>query len=606
MLAGLALAASSLWASAPERVLRLEAGILDAPIEAEREAEAALTAAERAGDSARRYDAALRLALAAAASEHLGRAASAAVIAASTGLQRDDEVGQCLLAYQPVMGDDLRSSQLVMRMDQELARARRRGADWCVARLQAQRGQLFDRLGRRAEAIEAQTEALRLFEQAGEEGWVGNLQSTLAWLYSHHRDDAQSLQRAVTYGEAAVGLAERRGLRSLEAVARHNVAGAYMALKRDDEAHRHLARALELARSIGDRIGTAYIARLQGRVELNQHRPQAALPLYAQAQAIFMANGDADMELVCRLGRILALQALSNWQEMRRELDAARPLLSQSNDGPSRVDFHRASMQLLEAQGDLAGALAASKAWAAAIQDSVRDENRKLSAELQERFETARKEAENLHLRELQASAAGRMQQLVLTLGLALALIGGLVLHGVWQRRVRRRLRDLAERDELTQLPNRRTILAHARLCVAAASGPEDRVALAVFDLDHFKSINDRFGHDAGDQALRLFAAISGQVLRRQDRIGRLGGEEFLGVFPDAEAAQLSAIFERLRDALRAAPLPGLPQEVRLSFSMGAVVAVRGDDVDELVRRADQALYEAKAQGRDRFSLAPN
>lgn len=602
---GLALATGGLWAATPERVLRLEAELWDAPIKAEREAEAALAAAERAGDGAGRYEAALRLALAAAAAEHLGRAGAAAALAASTGLHRDDEVGQCLLAYQPVAGDDQQSSQQLLRMEQELARARRRSADWCVARLQAQRGQLFDRQGRRAEAIEAMTEALRRFDDAGELDWAANLQSSLAWLYSRQGDDAQSLQRAVAHGEAAVSLAERRGLRSLEATARHNLAGAYMSLKRDEEAYRHLGRALELARSIGDQVGTAYIARLQGRVELNLHRPQAALPLYAQAQAIFASNGIADMELVCRLGRIQAWQALSNWHELRRELDAAEPLLKKLNDAPSRRMFYHATMQLREAQGDWAGAFAASKAWAAAIQDNVREDNRKLSAEIQERFETARKEAENQHLREQQASAAGRQQQLVLTLGLALALIGGLVLHGVWQRRVRRRLRELAERDELTGLPNRRTILAHARLCMAAVSGSGDRVALAIFDLDHFKSINDRFGHDAGDQALRLFAAVGGQVLRRQDLIGRVGGEEFLGVFPGADAAQLPAVFKRLHDALLAAPIPGLPPDIRLSFSMGAVVAVNGDDVDELVRRADRALYEAKAQGRGRLALAP-
>lgn len=165
--------------------------------------------------------------------------------------------------------------------------------------------------------------------------------------------------------------------------------------------------------------------------------------------------------------------------------------------------------------------------------------------------------------------------------------------------RERSRAESLALTDPLTELPNRRHVeLVLEREFAAAQRGRP--LAVVLFDLDHFKAFNDRYGHQAGDEALREFAAILQRTTRQMNLAGRLGGEEFLAVLSDTDEAGAVAYAERVRSALRARP--GLPDE--LTFSAGvAEFSPSLTDVTELLTRADRALYAAKAAGRDRVTV---
>ena len=122
--------------------------------------------------------------------------------------------------------------------------------------------------------------------------------------------------------------------------------------------------------------------------------------------------------------------------------------------------------------------------------------------------------------------------------------------------------------------------------------------------IDHFKSVNDTHGHEVGDAALKVFASVCSENLRGRDVLGRFGGEEFLLVLPGAQVSSLDAVFERLRTGLRAAAVPGMPPDARLSFSMGAVSLEADATIEQAIHRADEALYRAKADGRDRLTVA--
>lgn len=167
------------------------------------------------------------------------------------------------------------------------------------------------------------------------------------------------------------------------------------------------------------------------------------------------------------------------------------------------------------------------------------------------------------------------------------------------------RLAVVAATDSLTSLLNRGafTRLAEAWLQhrTARTSG-----GLLMVDADNFKAINDRYGHDHGDVALQLIAGAIRGVLRAEDRVGRVGGEEF-GIFlPGANRAQTEAVAERVRIAVREAPfLPdGTPH--RLTVSVGGVYFDAPLAFMELFRIADQQLYRAKREGRDKVVLAPS
>lgn len=177
-------------------------------------------------------------------------------------------------------------------------------------------------------------------------------------------------------------------------------------------------------------------------------------------------------------------------------------------------------------------------------------------------------------------------------------------------RSFRRQLQQLADRDDLTGLPNRRWILdftTRSRRSAAISGAP---LAIALMDLDHFKQVNDRHGHAAGDEVLRRFAAIARSALRPGDAIGRYGGEEFLMVMPATDIVTARAVIEALRESLRS-PMQmetpaGTSVEVSVTVSAG-LAAARSLDVsgEDLIRRADLALYRAKETGRDRIEILP-
>jgi diguanylate cyclase (GGDEF)-like protein len=226
---------------------------------------------------------------------------------------------------------------------------------------------------------------------------------------------------------------------------------------------------------------------------------------------------------------------------------------------------------------------------------------------LQARYEATLREAENRDLRhaaerarlELEARAERQRALWALVLVLVAGLAGGGWFFGRALKR-RRRLAELALRDELTGLPNRRAVLAFAREQFSLARRLDLPFSLAMIDLDHFKAVNDRHGHAVGDRVLQAFASAATHVVRGQDRIGRWGGEEWLMVMPGTRAAELPAVFDRLRHALAEQRVPGLPHPHGVTFSMGTAERHAGiETLDALVAEADQHLYRAKAQGRD-------
>jgi diguanylate cyclase (GGDEF)-like protein len=169
-------------------------------------------------------------------------------------------------------------------------------------------------------------------------------------------------------------------------------------------------------------------------------------------------------------------------------------------------------------------------------------------------------------------------------------------------RGMMRQLEDLVATDELTGLFNRRHFL---RLASRELNAMDAGVVhgLALIDLDHFKRINDMHGHAAGDQVLQAFAGVASACLREGDVLARYGGEEFVVLLPDCDAESLTSCCERLRIAFTDVELIGL--NVRnLSLSAGMTLLELGDDLDDALQRADQALYRAKRDGRNRCAAA--
>jgi diguanylate cyclase (GGDEF)-like protein len=387
---------------------------------------------------------------------------------------------------------------------------------------------------------------------------------------------------------------------------------------------------------------------LEGEVlnKMREFRP--AIAVFERGRAISVSLGDGqgiawdDME-ICR-----ALIELKQYQTARARCNEAAPVFAAS--GSTYV--------LKETQGDLAeidlregharqalgvldhvldhdgadldpsrvGAVYQTRAQAyAALHDyrraypdleeylrRYRAENLVRSLRLQEtvkeRFRAEQEIARNsilqqqLNLTRARATRQTETLRWVAAFGAAGALVIVLLSYILLTNlRHRRALMRLAREDNLTGMPNRgRTAqLATAALEAAAAHQP---LTLAIIDLDHFKSINDRCGHAAGDYVLREFARVSRGSLRAGDILGRWGGEEFLLILPDTTLDSALASVERLRALALAIEVPSANagDPVRVTFSAGLATTAEGArSLDEIIARADAALYEAKNQGRD-------
>jgi two-component system cell cycle response regulator len=180
----------------------------------------------------------------------------------------------------------------------------------------------------------------------------------------------------------------------------------------------------------------------------------------------------------------------------------------------------------------------------------------------------------------------------------------------VRRKRLQDRLREnyhrslsLALTDELTGLYNRRYVVAHLEeLMARVGNDGATETSLMMFDVDHFKAINDRFGHPGGDDALRQLADRALRGVRSIDLVARLGGEEFVVVMPDTGLPAAVTVAERLRHQVAAEPfiIHGTGERPPVTISIGVATAKAGDTVDTLLQRADDALYQAKNGGRNR------
>lgn len=182
------------------------------------------------------------------------------------------------------------------------------------------------------------------------------------------------------------------------------------------------------------------------------------------------------------------------------------------------------------------------------------------------------------------------------------------------ERQVRQRTHELeqaksdAERqartDVLTGMNNRRAFFEYAQVIDGQSRRYEHAYAIAMIDLDHFKAVNDTWGHDVGDAALVAVGALIAKTLRETDIIGRIGGEEFAVVLPETQAREAAALVERLRTAIAEAPIATPKGDIRVTVSIGvAALAGAHEALDQVIAHADAALYRAKSAGRNRIEV---
>ena len=165
-------------------------------------------------------------------------------------------------------------------------------------------------------------------------------------------------------------------------------------------------------------------------------------------------------------------------------------------------------------------------------------------------------------------------------------------------------IRTLATIDELTALANRRHMNHLLSATERRQEGADETICLALLDIDFFKRVNDRYGHAAGDAVLRTFAGAARAELRTDDVLARWGGEEFLLMLPHTSRAEAARVLARIARRVAEMNVPGVGEGLRITFSAGVVERAGAELFAETIMRADKAMYQAKAAGRDRAIAA--
>jgi diguanylate cyclase (GGDEF)-like protein len=167
------------------------------------------------------------------------------------------------------------------------------------------------------------------------------------------------------------------------------------------------------------------------------------------------------------------------------------------------------------------------------------------------------------------------------------------------------KVRELAMRDDLTGLYNRRQLLDYLQRQKALADRDALTFAVCYVDLDHFKRVNDRFGHQQGDDVLKAFADVARRVVREEDFVARMGGEEFVMVLINATVTDAVRVADRLRRQTQLMLIHPEAPDFAVTASVGIAAYRKREPIEQLLNRADAAMYAAKSQGRNRVVVAP-
>ncbi len=479
-----------------------------------------------------------------------------------------------------------------------------------LAKALAQRGELRYYRGDFGDALVDLQKAYELNVALKSESSQRYVLNAIANLYADSR--VGQYDRALEYYRQLLAANEAAGLSRGIATAHYNI-GSTLERKGDLKgALEHYMQSLEIERQRQDPGEVAYGQRSIGIVLTKQDRPREALPWLNESVAYFERTGEAERLAQARLSRAVALRKLGRLPDALSDLEAARLRFEATGSERFLEKLHDERGLVFAALGNWKEAFAARTAQIGLQQklsEQLREEH---TSRLRVQFDTEKKEQENRALlrenalrgQALEAAQRIRsLQRMVILLGAGLiAILGYLAARHIANAR---RFRGMALTDELTRLPNRRHILTVADEQIRAARQGAAPFSLIMLDIDHFKRINDTHGHDVGDVVLQRVAHTCRAALRRDDRMGRTGGEEFLAVLPRTSAATAVEVASRLRAAVEALDCTDLAPGLRVTVSLGVTEWAPADpDLAVVAKRADESLYRAKQGGRNRVELA--
>jgi diguanylate cyclase (GGDEF)-like protein len=424
--------------------------------------------------------------------------------------------------------------------------------------------------------------------------------STIAHIYAEER--VAQYDRAIEYYRQVLPQYEAAGEPEGVADTLFNIGSTYERKNDLAAALDWYGRALAAEEKLGRKGDAAFVKRSIGVTLGKLGRGAEALPLFDEALRAFANGSYAEGAMQVRQSRGIVLRRLGRLDAAIEDLEVSREwFASQKN-----------TRFLQKTEEELALAYSMAGRYREAYDARTRDGalQRELAVKLREndtarlrvQFDAEKKEQENRALlrQNVAATRIRRLQTTTLILGATVIL--ALAYLAVRLVRDSRRMRAMAMTDDLTRLPNRRNIMVLAEEQQQHSRASGHPLSLIALDIDHFKRINDEFGHGVGDTVLQRVAHACRAALRPNDRIGRTGGEEFLVVLPSTRERDAVTVAERLRASVEAIDCSDIDPSIRVTISLGVAEWTSNETLGHLTAHADEVLYRAKREGRNRVA----
>ncbi len=500
------------------------------------------------------------------------------------------------------------NAQALRLFDGAVALATTSRNDMLLAAALDSRGHLLGIQGDYASGLVDLRRAQVLYERVGRHYEAVSCGDGIATLYRRMGDPAEA---ARLYGDV-LSLQRQRGMLREQAVTLQNLARTYEDARRWEQAQTAFTQALDLARNLKYPRVEAYALRGLAAIKIDRNDATGALVDLARAAVLQHETPDARLAAQINLEQGRALYLAGRLRDSLTSLQLALGVFKSSDSAAELVTTDRVLAQVEAALGEWQAAYIAST-------EAAQQQEQLLSHQLDQRFatlkveyDTAAQQRENRALvRENAATSSAlaqsrrvrQLQGVVIALGVALGAV--LIWLVILNRGRARRMGSLAMTDELTQAPNRRAVLARLGQLLKRPEAPP--CAILIMDIDFFKRINDQHGHAAGDEVLKLVAEAVRSSVTPPAFFGRLGGEEFLIVLPDAGLTAAREFAEVLRQKVAAINTRVLiPGHAGVTTSVGLTVSMIGaDDPGNMLARADTALYTAKRSGRNCVRVEP-
>ena len=429
-------------------------------------------------------------------------------------------------------------------------------------------------LGDFANALEHYTRHHELCEALQDSGALPTALNNIGTVHAELGEYETALERHLAAARLALELGDDRNA----AIALSNAGREQHHLGRDDEALDTLQDALTCAHRTTDRQVIPHILANLADALLATGRADEALAYYELAVQSAAQLGDRSREADGKLQLGQALLRLDRLDDAETYLNEALELAVDTSSLKTACGVHEALARLCEAREDYAGALRHHREYHRLDKDITGETVRTRIQTLLTRLDVEQARRENEELRRADQEKAELLRQL---------------------RTQSRALEREAQEDPLTRLHNRRSLERYLHTAFHKARAGGETLALVMLDIDHFKSINDRFTHLTGDEVLQELALLLKQHCRKGDFVARYGGEEFAVLLPHADAREAHAACEKLRLAVQNYDWARVHPDLSVTISLGAADTRTTESVQDLMRQADARLYDAKRAGRN-------